>query len=451
MRGSESITLHIGLDDIDSPEGMCTTFLGALLARRLAEAGYEFVDYPYLVRLNPNIPFKTRGNGSVSLHVRVEREDLEVIEELVKSYVERLAERHGKTDATAVLVVGSAEPLREVYRRALVELVSPYSVRRLLKAVGARVIGGRKRGVVGAAASIGAYPLHSYTYELLLYRPLIARERCRGVEDYVEELDRLLRPYIFANVDYATGRVLATPHGPDPVIAGIRSVNPLLLSALAPRLCEAWGALMAIIYKSNQATGQHLTLLKSIADVRPYDSVVVKGRVASSPAVIKGGHVIFSLEDSTGRVECAVYRETGHLARVARRLKRGDLVQVGGGVRVHRGRVTLNVEYLRVLKPLPHVELRNPRCPRCGHRMKSAGRGKGFKCPSCGYRGRELKKVVHLVPPLLEPGTYLQSPSAYRHLSPPREALGLYSVSTLPIPDLFLHPPVHKPFKISKG
>ncbi|RLE83473.1 MAG: tRNA(Ile2) 2-agmatinylcytidine synthetase, partial [Thermoprotei archaeon] len=282
---------------------MCTTFLGALLARRLAEAGYEFVDYPYLVRLNPNIPFKTRGNGSVSLHVRVEREDLEVIEELVKSYVERLAERHGKTDATAVLVVGSAEPLREVYRRALVELVSPYSVRRLLKAVGARVIGGRKRGVVGAAASIGAYPLHSYTYELLLYRPLIARERCRGVEDYVEELDRLLRPYIFANVDYATGRVLATPHGPDPVIAGIRSVNPLLLSALAPRLCEAWGALMAIIYKSNQATGQHLTLLKSIADVRPYDSVVVKGRVASSPAVIKGGHVIFSLEDSTGRVE----------------------------------------------------------------------------------------------------------------------------------------------------
>ena len=450
MRGRGNNVLHIGLDDVDSPDGMCTTFLGALLARRLAEAGYEFLDYPYLVRLNPNIPFKTRGNGSVSLHVRIGRDDLEAVEELVRSYIERLAERHGKTDATAVLVVGSTEPLYEVYKRALVELISPSAVRRLLKAVGARVVGGHKRGVVGAAASVGAYPLRSYTYELLLYRPLIIKERLRGLDDEVKELDRLLRPYIFANVDYAANRVLATPHGPDPVVAGIRSVNPLLLSALAPRLCEAWGALMAIIYKSNQATGQHLTLLKSVTDVRPYDSVVIRGRVASGPMVIRGGHVIFSLEDSTARMECAAYRETGYLARAARKLKRGDLIEVGGGVRVRKKGLTLNVEYLRVLRPLPSVELKNPLCPRCGRRMKSAGRGKGFKCPNCGYRERGLKKEVYFTPPLLEPGTYLQSPSAYRHLSPPREALGLRSIPAPPLPNLFLYPPVHKPFKISK-
>lgn len=257
----------------------------------------------------------------------------------------------------------------------------------------------------------------------------------------------MLRPYTFANVDYASGRVLATPHGPDPVIAGIRSVNPLLLSSLMPRLGEEWGAFMAVVYKSNQATGQHLTLLKSLADVRPYDSVVVRGRVFEKPLVIKGGHVVFSLNDSTARIECAVYRETGYLTRVARRLRRGDLVEVGGGVRLHEGRATLNIEYLRVLKPLPRVELRNPSCPHCGRRMKSAGSGKGFKCPSCGYRG-QLRREVRTEPPLLEPGIYLQSPAAYRHLSPVREALGLSPIPAPPIPSLFLHPPVRKLFKI---
>lgn len=58
--------LHIGLDDTDSPNGMCTTYLGALLYRELSRFG-EPVDLPKLIRLNPNIPYKTRGNGAVSL------------------------------------------------------------------------------------------------------------------------------------------------------------------------------------------------------------------------------------------------------------------------------------------------------------------------------------------------------------------------------------------------
>jgi len=28
------------------------------------------MDYPYLVRLNPNIPWKTRGNGAVCIHFK---------------------------------------------------------------------------------------------------------------------------------------------------------------------------------------------------------------------------------------------------------------------------------------------------------------------------------------------------------------------------------------------
>ena len=58
---------HIGIDDTDSHEGMCTTYLASLVVDTLEQYGVDFLDYPKLVRLNPNIPYKTRGNGAVSI------------------------------------------------------------------------------------------------------------------------------------------------------------------------------------------------------------------------------------------------------------------------------------------------------------------------------------------------------------------------------------------------
>ena len=46
---------HIGIDDTDSHEGMCTTYLATLLVDTLENHGVEFLDFPKLVRLNPNI------------------------------------------------------------------------------------------------------------------------------------------------------------------------------------------------------------------------------------------------------------------------------------------------------------------------------------------------------------------------------------------------------------
>jgi tRNA(Ile2)-agmatinylcytidine synthase len=43
---------------------------GALLVERLLALGAEFIDYPNLIRLNPNAPWKTRGNGAVSLRIQ---------------------------------------------------------------------------------------------------------------------------------------------------------------------------------------------------------------------------------------------------------------------------------------------------------------------------------------------------------------------------------------------
>jgi len=72
--------------------------------------------------------------------------------------------------------------------------------------------------------------------------------------------------------------------------------------------------------------------------------------------------------------------------------------------------------------------------------MKSLGRRGGFKCPACGYRDPALGKVEVRVPRFLEPGLYLQRPLAYRHLSPPAEAMGVEPVRAPPLPSLVVWP-----------
>ena len=66
--GYINIGMFIGIDDTDSPQGMCTTYLGAVLIRRLVREHMR-VHEARLVRLNPNVTWKTRGNAAVSLQV----------------------------------------------------------------------------------------------------------------------------------------------------------------------------------------------------------------------------------------------------------------------------------------------------------------------------------------------------------------------------------------------
>src|SRR2546425_377177 len=65
-------TLHVAFDDTDSRAGRCTTHLAFKVADQLKKAGEKLVDYPLLIRLNPNIPWKTRGNGAVCLRLQVQ-------------------------------------------------------------------------------------------------------------------------------------------------------------------------------------------------------------------------------------------------------------------------------------------------------------------------------------------------------------------------------------------
>ena len=82
--------MHIGLDDTDSKKGGCTTYLAALLIEELGKFKVKFTDYPNLVRLNPNVPWKTRGNGALCLRFRYD----ETFEEQIKESASNLWEEN---------------------------------------------------------------------------------------------------------------------------------------------------------------------------------------------------------------------------------------------------------------------------------------------------------------------------------------------------------------------
>src|SRR3990172_1439869 len=81
----------IGLDDTDSRESMCTTYLAAVLIEKLKK--YGIVEgYPILVLLNPNIKYKTRGNAALAIPVELNKnDDAAGVKRIVIEAVENMA------------------------------------------------------------------------------------------------------------------------------------------------------------------------------------------------------------------------------------------------------------------------------------------------------------------------------------------------------------------------
>src|SRR3972149_4975260 len=86
--------MHIGFDDTDSTRKGCTTYVAALLVEELEKLKASFLDYPSLVRLNPNVPWKTRGNGALCLKIEYD----EAQEAEIKERTLNLVEEHSDLD-----------------------------------------------------------------------------------------------------------------------------------------------------------------------------------------------------------------------------------------------------------------------------------------------------------------------------------------------------------------
>ena len=229
--GSKLVRLHIGIDDTDSKKGGCTTYIAARLVEQFSQIGAKFRDYPNIIRLNPNIPYKTRGNAAVAFRLSINQATYDTVQETVLRCVEQNS-RLGDlgTDPAVVFLKGNPNTkIQAVARKALSDIVSLKEAIRALHGAELRAVCyGTGLGLVGALAAVGQNMSGDHTYELIAYRERWNCGTTRHIDpESVKRMDQLTTPYTFNNYESANRRILIAPHGPDPVLLGIRGESAL--------------------------------------------------------------------------------------------------------------------------------------------------------------------------------------------------------------------------------
>ena len=402
----------VGIDDTDSSKGMCTTYLATLLIERIERELGKVEGFPRLIRLNPTIPYKTRGNGAVSFLADVDDRD-ELID-VVNEIVLELAMLDDENTNPGVVFVDEeiAVKLRSFAEKAIKDVIS---IDEALFIIGKYFIPHLKykkgRGLIGALAAVGA-ELEDFTLELLTYRH---PERFGTPREYDEEsffdLDFELYPEVFDTVDWCNDAVVCIPNTPCPVLYGLRGESvEALYRAMEMAKAEPYARKM--IFVTNHATDMHIIDEEEVEKVENYHSYRIRGEISTEPYDIEGGHVFFKITTKFGEVKCAAFEPTKQFRNIIRLLKCGDVVEVYGSMK----KDTINLEKIGILK-LVRYEERNPVCEKCGRRMESAGRGKGFRCRKCKTTAFERVKEEIYRP--LDEGYYEVPPSARRHLAKP--------------------------------
>ncbi|NAS88815.1 tRNA(Ile2) 2-agmatinylcytidine synthetase [ANME-1 cluster archaeon AG-394-G21] len=411
----------VGIDDTDSRSGMCTTYLCTVLVDELKS--YGEVSTPVLVRLNPCIPFKTRGNGAVAFEILINEGLEREVKEIVKARVTELSELRAEGTNPGVVFIDdnasktSTEKLKRFYETAVREVLAIEDAYAIISELQLDYFGLKnKRGLIGALAAASFLLLHAkksydYTYELIVYRRKERWGTLRFIEDAsVWAADEATYPLVWDTVDVANKKLVLVPHSPCPVLFGIRGDS-------VDAIYKAYGLIQAepeerkMLFITNQGTDCHLKNTEKLWD---YHSYILDGVVASNPRTIEGGHVLFSLSVQGGNesVDCIAYEPTKGFRAIVRELRIGDEVTVYGSLKEG----TLNLEKIELRKLNLEVE-RTPRCNTCGRNMKSAGRSQGYRCKRCGTFSAVKDKVI--VERAIETGLYEVPPVARRHISKP--------------------------------
>lgn len=407
----------IGIDDTDSREGMCTTYIAAVLIEKLKKYGM-IKEYPLLIRLNPNIIYKTRGNAALAIQLELKNNTgAEKVKGLVIETVKDMAVLSDEnTNPGVVFIDDTTEKMRielaQFSMRAVQDLLEIHEAKELLKRHEISHKGFKSgRGLIGALAAAGfaLSGLPDFTYELIAYREKERWGAPREIsEDSVWAADAATHPDTWDTVDYENKRIVFAPHSPDPILFGIRGKSERALRN-AFSMIKSEPVERYVVYKTNQNTDMHLIPAK-IGEVQDDRSYILEGTVSRHPKSIEGGHVFFTLAENGASLECAAFEPTKGFRNIIRQLRAGDRVAVYGSV---KGK-TLNMEKINITALNNHV-YRNPLC--CGKRMKSMGVGQGYRCEKCGAVKKEQE--TETVSRSISPGFYEAPPCARRHLSKP--------------------------------
>ncbi len=411
---NKNFNMIIGIDDTDSKEGMCTTYLAAVLIGKLKPYG-RIDGYPLLIRLNPNIKYKTRGNAAIALPFELRtRDEVEKVKKITIETIENMAVfSEENTNPGVVFIEETREEMKSDLAlfslRAVQEVLEIGEALELLMRYGISYKSFKNgRGLIGALAAAGfaLCGLSDSTYELIAYRERKRWGTLREIdEDSVWEAAGIAGTW--DTVDHENERIVFAPHTPDPILFGIRGESESAVKH-AFSIIKSEPVERHVVYKTNQNTDMHLIHAK-ISEVRDDRSYILSGKVKTFPKTIEGGHVFFELIDGE-TLDCAAFEPTKGFRGIVRQLRPGDEVTAYGSVKDN----TLNLEKLKITS-LNRQELQNPLC--CGKRMKSRGRGQGYRCEKCGATRKGQEMVV--INRNISPGFYEVPPCARRHLSKP--------------------------------
>ncbi|MHA2502782.1 MAG: TiaS agmantine-binding domain-containing protein [Candidatus Kariarchaeaceae archaeon] len=405
--------LWIGVDGTDSSSGGCTTWTMSRLLDDLyaADPGVVFHGYPRLVRLNPNVPYRTRGNAALAVHISTSLQ-IEEVGQLIQTRMTHDQSLYEPDELkTAACVVSTTQPPEELYWQALVRLLTPEEV--LTMHTPEFYWPQDSQSLVGALAAIAA-PSDDITFELLAYR---REDEPREIDDI--RVKQATESYLttFSNWDDLRDRELVAPSGPDPVIVGIRGHEPGELENFLHDLgldLESW-----TVFVSNQATGDYSK--RGRITSRPHEVFSGLITLVEEPVEFEGGHL-----RAEGRHGGNIYRllwfePTKTLRDGARSLRAGDTIQLTAACGQDS---TLNVEYMMIVDCPPHKVVTKPLCS-CGNRMSSAGSFKGYKCKNCGNTSFEHDVTLHpreiyvgqQIYPNLGSQRHLLRPRSRRHIT----------------------------------
>lgn len=425
----------IGLDDTDSrTEGMCTTYVATRVSEQLEEIG-ACVERKLLVRLNPAVERKTRGNAALAIHTDCQPE---LASKLASETISELTAPDERTSPGLVVAncdpEAVPEPVVDFYTDALrkihdlddaLELVEEYGWQSEAVTTGSGDHEGHGR--IGAVAAIGAWQaFDEWTYEYLSYRKLNRCGTHRVVnEDSVFTAANRAYPDAWDTVDRVEDEPVCVPNAPGPILYGIRGDDPEACLAVAEEI-ESEPVDRSALYITNQGTDAHLKD-GEIGSMRVGAGYRVEGIVVSAPEFREGGHAFFEIshpddadvvsgnirKDENARiVTCAAFEPTKRFRDHIRNLMIGDnIIAVG-----EHDEKTIKLEKFCVTS-LRQEERQNPQCPSCERRMKSAGRDQGYRCRECDTSTQE-KQIIGLNRDL-ELGWYEVPPCARRHVAKP--------------------------------
>ena len=425
--------LHIGIDDTDSIKGGCTTWLATEIIAELSE--FDLIGPPRLVRLNPNVPWKTRGNAAVALtfgkgvgsktlvgefgkekiYMYTTGRDMEYDRHAMLERISTLVMDGSMSDSQPGIVISDVFLPEGLYWQGVTNIVTEEILSDAIEGAISQGYRG-SRGIYGAACSIAWTGSSSksngisHTWELIGYRE---KEKWGSKRDIsassVHEVGHL--DGVFSCHD-SDGKVAMVPNSPCPVLWGFRGTEHKTLidnfDNLGPEKPFRW-----ILYKTNQATDDHLRTME-ITDISDGDSVWLEVEVSSKPNVIKGGHRFFKVSDSQGAmVKCAAFEPSKTFRHAIDSLEVGDILIICGSFK----KDTINLEKIRLLELTKRFsKSANPICD-CGRRTHSSGKGMHYRCKVCGKK-YDRPEMIEITPDL-EIGWYEPPASARRHLTTP--------------------------------